>query len=355
MKTWNFRPGLKTLKAYQIEEKDWEIKADANESPFNLPPLVRERILGRLDYMPFHRYPDSEMRELRAQIAEQLGLTIQHVLIGNGSSELLLALCQAFGGPGRSIVFPAPAFSMYPIYAQLSDSQPVAVKLDENFYLEPAAVVQAARDANASLVLLCNPNNPTGSVMSQADIEAIVSQVECPVVVDEAYYEFYGETSLALLAKYPNLLITRTFSKAFGLAAARVGYLLADPAINQELKKVLMPYHVNALSLLSAEIVWQMQDEFVPLIKQVVQERKNLAISLAELPGVKVYPSETNFILIKLQQAAELAAALAEQEIAVRSLGNGPGLENCVRITVGSPMENETLLQEIREFLRSKA
>lgn len=352
---FDYRPGLETVKPYSVEEKDWDIKLDANESPNNLPPLVRERVMNQLEYLAFNRYPDMGMRELRAQIAENFTTSVQNVQIGNGSSEIIMALCQVFGGAGRSIVFPVPSFSMYAVYAQLSDSQPVPVQLNEDFSVPVDKVLAAAEESNAKLIILCNPNNPTGTVMPHADIEYIVSNAKCPVLIDEAYFEFYGESAVDLMAEYDNIIIARTFSKAYGLAAARVGYVLATTSIIAMLERVLMPYHINALSLATAEILYQMRDEFMPGLEQMIAERIRLAGSLETIAGIKVYPSETNFILIKTGQGKKLGAYLLEKNIGVRDFSAAPGLINCIRLTIGTPLENDQLLKAITTFMREGA
>ncbi|MDF2634664.1 MAG: Histidinol-phosphate aminotransferase [Pelosinus sp.] len=348
---FDYRPGLEKIKPYSVEEKEWDSKLDANESPNNLPPLVHERVMNQIEYMAFNRYPDIGMLDLRALIAEAFATTVQNVLIGNGSSEILLALCQTFGGLGRSIVFPVPSFSMYGTYAQLTDSQAVPVTLNEDFSLSPEKVVEAAEQSKAKLIILCNPNNPTGTIIPKEDIEYIVSRVQCPVVVDEAYYEFYGQSAVNLMKKYEHLIIARTLSKAYGLAAIRVGYMLANTEIVSMVDRVMMPYHINALSLITAQVVYQMRDEFMPIIGQIIEERKRLAVSLAAIEDIIVYPSETNFILIKTKKAQQLSAYLSEKNIGIRDFSTAPLLINCIRITVGTPLENDTLCKAIKEFM----
>lgn len=351
---FNFRPGLEKIKTYSVEEKEWDNKLDANESPNNLPPLVYERVMNQLEYLAFNRYPDIGMRDLRALIAEAFNTTVPNTLIGNGSSEILLALCQTFGGPGRSIVFPVPSFSMYGIYAQLTDSQAVPVELNEDFSLLPEKIVQAAEQADAKLIILCNPNNPTGTVIPMDDIEYIVSKVQCPVVVDEAYYEFYGQSAVQLMSKYNHLIVARTLSKAYGLAAIRVGYMLANTEIISMVDRVMMPYHMNALSLVTAQVVYQMRDEYMPIIEQIILERERLAALLQDLSEITVYPSETNFILIKTEKASALSAFLSAKNIGIRDFSKAPYLTNCIRVTVGTSLENDNLYKAIKEFLKEQ-
>nr|WP_092069420.1 histidinol-phosphate transaminase [Dendrosporobacter quercicolus]NSL47467.1 histidinol-phosphate transaminase [Dendrosporobacter quercicolus DSM 1736]SDL90790.1 histidinol-phosphate aminotransferase [Dendrosporobacter quercicolus] len=343
----DYRPGLNELPTYSVEEREWEIKIDANESSFNLPPLVQERLMNRLAGLAFNRYPDIGMKGLKEQIAGNFQLRSDNVLIGNGSSEILEKLFHAYGGGGRSIVFPAPSFSMYDIYAKLSESRAIPVQLESDYSLRPDKVLAAARDSAAKLIVLCTPNNPTGNAMEEQDIEYIVQQAGCPVVVDEAYIEFHGRSAVDLLNRYANVMIARTFSKAYGFASARIGYLIAAADIVAMLGKICMPYHVNALSLAGAEIIYQMRNEFAPYIQQTIGERRQLAAALEELPGVTVYSSVTNFLLVKFTQAGRVAAVLAEHGIGVRDFSSVPGLIDCLRISIGTPAQNDRVLKII--------
>ncbi len=346
-----YRQGLEALPTYDVSEKDWNIKINANESNLNLPPLVEERVMSRLSRIAFHRYPDTEMDDLKDLIARNFRLSEENVLVANGSSEILEKLFFAFGGPNRNIVFPMPSFSMYNIYAKLSESEAKVVPLNEDYTLNVEKFVQTVQDCDAKLAVLCTPNNPTGTVVSVADIEYIAKNIACPLAVDEAYVEFYGVSAASLLEKYPNLIVARTFSKAYGLAAARVGYMLAGKDIIHMVGKACMPYHVNVMSLATAAIVYQMRDEFVPRIQMYVAERKRMAEGLAKLAGVTVYPSETNFILMHHEKSAELNAYLESLKIGVRSFGNAPGLTNCLRITIGTREENDQWFSAIKGFV----
>jgi histidinol-phosphate aminotransferase len=241
---------------------------------------------------------------------------------------------------------------MYPVYCRLADSQPLAVELDGAFSLDPERVVEAARREQASLIILCNPNNPTGGAMDDAAIEYVLQNAACPVVVDEAYQEFYGRSAMGLLGEYANLIVTRTFSKAYSLAGVRVGYALAAPEITDQLAKVLLPYHVNALSLATAETVFMLRAEFAPAIARTVVERQRMKAALRDVTDLEVFPSETNFLLIRTAKAKELVAHLAARGIGVRDFSASPGLAGCVRVTAGAPAENDAFLAEVREFFQ---
>lgn len=347
------RPSLIELQPYSAESEEKQIRLDANECAGGLPAKVQDEIANALGRVDLHRYPDILMSELRKAIAAGFSLTPEHIMIGSGSSELLQAICHVFGGLDRTIVFPAPSFSMYGIYVRLSDSkgEPIALELD--YSLSAVKVIEAANRTKASLVLLCNPNNPTGTVMPQTDIEAILQGVECPVLVDEAYYEYYGQSSVNLLSNYPNLIITRTFSKAYGLAGARVGYMIARPGMIDAVHKVLMPYHVNALSLAAAGVVYANRQAFAAGIRETKAERARLTEALLKMPGITVYPSEANFILLRADHAGELNRLLDSRGIGIRYFGQAPGLRDRLRVTVGMPAENDAFLQAIHDFCHS--
>lgn len=341
------RPGLETLKPYSVEEINWPIKLDANERATDLPPAVKARVIEKLRALPFNRYPDISALPLKTVIADGFGVTAANVLIGNGSSEILEAICYAFGGAGRSIVYPTPSFSMYGIYAKLADSQPVPVELNADYSVDADKLLAAANKAAASVILLCNPNNPTGTIMPAEQIEYIVANARSLVVVDEAYHEFYGESSVDLLGKYANVAVARTFSKAYGLAAARAGYLLAPAEIAQTIGKVMLPYNVNALTLATAEVVFTMRQEFAASLAENNSERERMTAALSAVPGITVYPSQTNFLLVKSDNAAALVTRLNDRGIGVRDFSTAPGLAGCMRIGVGTPAENNAVLEAV--------
>lgn len=344
------RNGLDKRKTYDVEEGVWPVKLDANEMPEGYTGQLSAIVAGILTQVPLNRYPQIAARDLRQTLACELKLDIEEILVGNGSSELLRAICYAFGGAGRRILFPTPSFSMYGVYTNLADSEPVPFPLSDGFALSPEKLIASAKAAKVSLIILCNPNNPTGTIMPQADIEYIAANAECPVVVDEAYYEFYGQSSQNLLAKYPNLIITRTFSKAYGLAAARVGYLMTNRTLAGIIGKVLLPYQINALSLAVASAVFSRREEVMPAIREIIAERSRLASLLAGVGDISVFPSEANFLLIKTVKSLELAKQLDIQGIGVRDFSKNPGLDNCIRITVGTRQENEEVAEAISSF-----
>ena len=348
-----YRKDLKDMPSYDGVERDYRIKVNANECNLNLPPLVEERVLSRLSRIAFNRYPNYEYDALREQIARNFSVDKEQILIGGGSSEIIEKLFYAFGGSdSHKIVYPQPSFSMYKIYAKAAEAQPVPFDLDDKYDIDVDKFIAAVNDNEAALAVVCNPNNPTGNVLSIDEIEEIAKNVKCAFLVDEAYVEFYGKSSVNLIKKYPNLIVARTFSKAYGLAGARVGYMIARSEVTDMIAKTYMPYHMNTLSLATADIVYQMRDEFVPRIQMMIAERKRISEQLQELNGVKVYPSSTNFVLMKYDKAVALNEHLESLNIGVRSFGAAPRLENCLRISMGTRAENDECFNVIKNFVQ---
>lgn len=350
-----YRNKLADMPSYDVVERDWYIKVNANESGLNLPPLVEDRVMSRLSRVAFNRYPNEDLELLMEGIGRNFGLGVENVIIGNGSSEIIEKLFYCFGGRGRKIVFPQPSFSMYHIYAKAAEAEGVPVDLStEDYSMDVKKYVETVNDNKASLCVICNPNNPTGNVMAIEDIEYIASHTNCAFLVDEAYIEFHGKSAVGLLKKYPNMIVARTFSKAYGLAACRCGYMLASAAICNMVSKSFMPYHMDVLTLVTADTVFQMRDEFVPRIQMVIAERKRMEGQYGTLAGFKVFPSNTNFIFLKYDKAQKLNEYLVERGIGIRSFGKAPLLENCLRISMGNREENDAVFKAVKAFVEEQ-
>ena len=350
-----YRKDLDKMPSYDGVERDYRIKVNANECNLNLTPIVEERVMSRLSRVAFNRYPNYEYDSLREQIARNFSVDVEQILIGGGSSEIIEKLFYAFGGSqSNKIIYPQPSFSMYKIYAKAAEAQPIPFNLDDNYNLDIDKFISSIKQEEAALAVICNPNNPTGNVLTVEQIEEIaksIKDMDCAFLVDEAYVEFYGKSAVNLISKYPNLIVARTFSKAYGLASTRVGYMIANEDVTKMIEKTYMPYHMNSLSLATADIVYQMRDEFVPRIQMMIAERKRMSDQLKTLKGVKVFPSSTNFILIHYDKAIELSEHLEKLNIGVRSFGSAPRLDNCLRISMGTREENDEWFSVIKTFM----
>ncbi|MEW6574623.1 MAG: histidinol-phosphate transaminase [Bacillota bacterium] len=344
------RPDLRDLVPYAVSHYPGYIKLDANENPYDFEPEVLAQIFQRVGGQTFTRYPDPMAVDLRRALAGYTGLEPGKILAGNGSDELILTLLLTFGGGGRVVITP-PTFSMYGIHARIAGAVPVEVPRLEDFAPDVPALISAARTADARLVILCSPNNPTGNVVSRDEVETLLKETAGLVVLDEAYTEFAGDTCTDLVQRYPRLVVLRTFSKAFGLAGLRVGYLLADEAVISELLKVKQPFNLNAFSQLAALTVLEHLPVFEQRIRAIIADREELFRRLKEVPGVAVFPSRANFLLFRTPlPAATVYEGLLKHRVLIRNV-EGPGLEGCLRVNVGTPEENETFVKALVDVL----
>jgi len=344
------RPDLANLKPYIVKDIPHRIKMDTNENPYDLPDLIRELIVEEVYKHHFNRYPDPASKELRESLASELSVDVNQLVIGNGSDELINYIMAVFGGYGAGVIFPVPSFTMYEILASLWGAKVISVPLSDEFDILPDKIMSEMETADKSIVFIGYPNNPTGNCFSRQAIMDIIDHSDSSIVViDEAYYEFSGKTFLPLLESHENLVILRTFSKAYGLAGLRVGYMITSAKIADEIMKVKLVYNINSLSQKIALILLKYKDEMSLFLKKIIQERERLAEQLSKLDGITPFPSDANFILFRVEPDAEAVfSRLLENGILIRNL-NGPDLlRNCLRVTVGKPGENDAFLSAIR-------
>jgi len=345
------RPDLADLKPYVVKDVPHRMKMDANENPFDMPDQIRELIASEISIHPFNRYPDPVALALRESFAADLNVDAGQIAIGNGSDELINYIIAAFGGQDAGVIFPEPTFSMYGILAKLWGAEALGVPLTGGFDIRTDEILSAAKSRDRNIIFICYPNNPTGTSFSHEAILDIIENSGALVVVDEAYYEFCGKTFLPLLGKYENLILLRTFSKAFGLAGLRTGYMIAGSNVINEIMKVKMVYNINSLSQKIALILLEHRKEIALYLEKILQERKRLTQQLDEIDGIEPFPSDANFILFRVESDAEAVfSKLLENGILIRNL-NEPGLlQNCLRVTVGKSEENDAFLDVLRGF-----
>lgn len=347
------REDIRDLVPYEPHPFSNVIKLDANENPQPFPPDVIRDLYSRLSGDVFTRYPDPLGLELKAKLADITLTGPENIVLGNGSDELIQLILQTFGGPGKRVVIPVPTFSMYRIHGEITGTQPVEVSRDEEFGLVVDDLLVQMKHPATRVTFIASPNNPTGNCVPVEQVRRLTEEVESLVVIDEAYVDFGGETCLPLLREYPNLIILRTFSKV-GLAGLRVGYLVADRDVTLELAKVKQPYNVNTVSQMAAQTVLDYWSLFREQIADIKAERERLETGLAKLPGVRVFPSKANFILFKVPvPAGEIHQKLLDRGILIRkNLGSTHGLQECLRVTVGTKQENDLFLEKMNEGLK---
>lgn len=342
-----FREDLKDFKAYEAEKNDFRVRMDANESFLGFPKELKDKLLEAVENFMFNRYPDPAASDVCRAYADYAKVDFNNLMAGNGSDELIQITVNTFINTGDKVMVLNPDFSMYSIYTKLAGGVPIEFNLDEDFKLDVEGLINKVNSEKVKLLFISNPNNPTGGVISRETIIKIIERCNCIVVIDEAYYEFYGNTVTDLIDKYENLIVLRTCSKAMGLAALRIGFLITNITLLKELKKVKPPYNLNAITQTIASIVLKEPEIIYNNIKAILEERDFLLQGLKEIDNIKIYPTDTNFITIELEDAAKVNEEFLEKGIKVRSFKAGR-LKNCLRITVGSRAENEEFLKVLR-------
>jgi histidinol-phosphate aminotransferase len=343
------RPCVSRLETYAVSQAPDCVKLNQNESPDDLPPEVKRAALARLEAIPWNRYPCQEAAELTRRLAADAAWPSDGVLVGNASNELIQTIILSACGPDDLLVTVTPGFAIYKRAAAASGIRVAEAPLKEDFSFDVADIIARARQAR--LVILASPNNPTGTALGPADVRTLVESQDGLVVIDEAYFEFHGQTAQPLLAGRDNLIILRTFSKAMGLAGLRLGYLLGSPAVVRDLAKAKLPFSVGALQQAVALEVLARRDLIEARVGRIIAERERLTEALRQIPGVTPVPSRANFILFGLDDlpAATVYERLLQGGVLVRPFG-GPRLEDKLRVTVGTPMENDAFLAGLRRI-----
>jgi histidinol-phosphate aminotransferase len=345
------KPAVMQLQAYDPHKRPGHVKIDANEFPYPLPVSVREAVLQALAAVEINRYPDPEAERLRHAIGRWVGIDPTMLLLGNGSDEVIQMLLMACGRPDGAVLMPAPTFSMYSIAAQALDQRPVEVPLAQGWGLDMPLMLDAIARERPGVIFIATPNNPTANCFQDVQVRELVEAAPGVIVIDEAYHPFSGQTFLPLLEAHPHLIILRTLSK-IGMAGLRVGVLVANPQLVHQINKVRAPYNLNSYSQAAAEAVLRHWEHITPHVQEVVRERGRLCERLARLPGVTVYPSDANFLLARFAAGGvKMWEALGAQGILVRHYGESSGLKDCLRITVGTPTENDLLIAALQAII----
>ncbi len=349
------RPELEHLVPYDAKDLKVDIALAANEHPANLPGEIVDKLASRMREFRFNRYPDPMATTLRGLIAEANGLEPSNVIVGNGGDELIFDLLLAWGGPGRKMIDAPPTFTMYGIDAQVTGTELVRIPRTADFSVDADAVLERLGEGDIDVVMLAHPNNPTGNITPETVLIDILNATDAIVLVDEAYFEFSRHTMRPHMERHPNLVILRTFSKAFSLAGLRVGYLLAHEDVVRELTKVRQPYSVDSFAQWVASTVFRERVVFQQAIRDIMRGRDTLVHGLSAFEEVTVFPSEANFILFRVDHASALWRDLLHNySILIRDFTRTPDLEDCLRVTVGTDEENERFLAAVEEILSTR-
>ncbi|MFC5434129.1 histidinol-phosphate transaminase [Microbacterium suwonense] len=344
------RDDLRGLTPYGAPQAPLPVALNVNENTHPVPEAVVGEILDdvALALSEVNRYPDREFTELREALADYLGhgLTADQVWAGNGSNEVLQHIMQAFAGPGRTVFGFAPTYSMYPLIAQGTGAQWVAGTREDDYSITPESAAEQVAAADPDVVLLCSPNNPTGTPLGLDVIEAVYAAARGVVVVDEAYHEFAPKdavSALSLLPGSPRLAISRTMSKAFAFAGARVGYLAADPAFIDALRLVRLPYHLSALTQAAATAALRNAGTMLQMVDEIVEQRDRISATLEAL-GYRPHPSWSNFVLFGgVDDPKALWRALYDRGVLIRDVG----IPGHLRVSAGTESETTAFLEAL--------
>ncbi len=341
------RPNIRNLEPYSCARETVQkgILLDANESPY---PLRRHGTL-------VNRYPDPYQRELRGALAENLGVDPGNVLAGSGSDETLDWIFKVFCDSRKdSVAVAHPTYGMYQVMARIFDVPVFEFELNQDFEFESDRFLRVVPD-NVNVLFLCSPNNPTGNLLNRDEIRNVLSNWDRIVIVDEAYLEFSGgESMLHELNEFPNLIVMRTFSKAFGRAGLRLGYVIADPVFIDYFVRVKAPYNLNTMTQLEG-VEALSSPEQGGRIEQILNERERVMKGLKSIPGVSaVFPSDANFLLFRTSGTEAVCGKLLSEGIVVRNRSSLPGLKGCIRVTIGTAEENSLFLERLRHHLEAQ-
>lgn len=343
------RPGLRDVEPYEAPQLDVKARLNTNECPYPLSPAFGDELARAVRGLSLNRYPEREAEELRSRLAEMNGHTLEGTWVANGSNEILLQLLQAYGGPGRRILLFEPTYAMHSRLARVTDGELVQLSLDEPWRIGRQEVAQAFAE-RPDVVFLCSPNNPTGNTQPVEIVRELAEEGSALVIVDEAYIEFGGESVVPLLTDHANVTVVRTFSKAFALAGARIGYCLAGSEVVQDLRRVRLPYHLSALTQAAGLVALDHREEALEILGAVRAERDRILEALPAL-GVQVFDSEANFVLFRPPKPAQQVwQALLDRSVLVRDFTNL--VPECLRVTAGTPEEVDLFLSALEEVLR---
>ena len=344
------REDIRALSAYHVPERTGLLMLDAMENPYSLPATLQTEIAQLVSRVAINRYPDPQARRLKERLREAMEIPSgMEIMLGNGSDELIQIIALAVARPGASLLSVEPAFAMFRMNAICSGLRYAGVQLNPDFTLDAEAVIAAINQFQPAVIFIAYPNNPTGNLFDREGLMRIVKSAPGLVVVDEAYHIFAGETFMPVLADASNLLVLRTLSK-LGMAGLRLGYLVGRREWLAQLEKLRLPYNVNVLTQIVAEKLLQHMDVLREQAREIKSQRTKLYAELSELPGVRAYRSDANFILFRVIAADDVFNGLIKRGILIKNLNRSHSLlENCLRVTVGTAQQNQQFIQALNQ------
>lgn len=346
------RDDLRSLDGYHSAQVDVRVRLNTNESPTPPPDAFRDAVAAEVSRVDWHRYPDRGAVELRSAIAESHGVDAAQVFVANGSNEVLQTVLLAYAGPGRVVATFEPTYQMHAQIARVTGATVVEGERADDFTLDPAEVERVITEHQPHVVFLTSPNNPTGLVEPADRVQQLLDLAPGLVVVDEAYAQFADWTALDLVDDETPLVVTRTFSKTWSMAGARLGYLVGPTWLVAELDKVVLPYHLDAVKQIAGRLALRYVEDMDDRVAQIVAERTRISTELTAL-GVTVIPSGANFVLFRADghDGRAVWQGLVDRSVLIRDCSGWPRLANCLRVTVGTPDENSEFLSALADVL----
>lgn len=344
------RDDLRALEGYHSPQLDVPVRLNTNESPYPPPGTFVDAWLEALRAAPLNRYPDRGAAALRGALAEQVGQPVSRLFCANGSNEVLQTVLLTYGGAGRAAAVFEPTYALHSHIARISGTSVVVGERAVDFTVDLAAARTFLAEHRPELVFLCSPNNPTGTVESIETVEALLDATDGLLIVDEAYGEFADRSALELVADDRPLVVVRTYSKVWSMAALRLGFCVAPPWVVEELEKVVLPYHLAVPTQLAGVLALRYGAEMDERVMLLVRERERVRAELAAVDGVTAFPSGANFVLLRVHgDARALWQRLVDRGVLVRDFSAWPRLADCLRVTIGTPEENDRFLAALRE------
>lgn len=349
----NIKPSVRAISAYHLNGKQYEVKLNQNENPYDLPKWLKDELLDEFCGFAWNRYPSFGNLRLIEKLSSHVQIEPNRILVGNGSNELLQTLMAVSLSAGKKLLLVAPTFLIYHQLGRVAEADICEIEFEEDWSFPVNKILSTLGQEQIELCIFCSPNSPTGATLKESDLIQILKRVKGLVLVDEAYHEFSKTSCLELQSDFKNLIITRTFSKAMGLAGLRIGYLIAHPALITEINKAKLPYNLNIFSEFVALKLLDHYDLVNKNVEKILSEKERLTRELFELNNVTPFPSEANFFMIKTPtRAPELFDKLADKGVLVRDISKyHPRLKNHLRISIGTPEENENLINSLKTTL----
>ncbi|MGI8752284.1 MAG: histidinol-phosphate transaminase [Acidimicrobiales bacterium] len=349
------RPDLGLREGYHSPQVDVEVRLNTNESPYPPPQAWIEALRDELSGIEFHRYPDRSATGLRQALAATHGVRAEQIFAANGSNEVLQCLCLAYGGAGRTVAVFEPTYALHSHIAHLTGTGVVEAGRRPDFSVDVGVVADVVAGSRPALTFLCSPNNPTGmadDAMTVGQVLGAVTESGGLMVVDEAYGQFADWSAVTMVDDEVPLVVTRTFSKTWSLAGMRLGYLVGPAGVVANLERVALPYHLDAVTQAAGRLALRHVGEMEARVGAIVAERRRLLGSLQDL-GMDTWPSQANFILFRPPSGRghDVWRALVDRSVLVRDTSSWPGLEGCLRVTVGRPEENDRFLAALNEVM----